>query len=106
MEHIMDTHKPALQVQLVSSLANTLKNLKRSHKVLMQLPHSCKMQIASAHQHSVPHSMLLVPVVSIKVPLLVLSGLLKVGPGFLQQGLYVLNEVSGTSLVVSLHHHI
>ena len=50
--------------------------------------------------------MLLVPVVSIKVPLLVLPGLLKVGPGSLQQGLHVLNEVSGTSLVVSLHHHI
>ena len=34
MECVMDTHKPALQVQLVSSLANTLKDLKRSHKAL------------------------------------------------------------------------
>ena len=72
----------------------------------MQLPHSCQMQIASAQQHPVPHSMLLVPVVLIKVPLLVLPGSLEMGPGSLQQGLHVLNEVSGTSLVIGLHHHI
>ena len=48
MEYIVDTHKPSLQVNLVSTLPNTLKDLEGSHKVLAQLPHSCKVQVASA----------------------------------------------------------
>ena len=48
VEHVVDTHKPSLQVQLVSSLPNTLKDFEGSHKVLAQLPHSCKVKVASA----------------------------------------------------------
>ena len=74
MEHVMDTHKPVLQIQLVISLANTLKDLEKSRKAVVQLPYRCQIQIASAQQYPVPHITLLVPVVSIIVPLLVLPG--------------------------------
>ena len=35
MEDVMYTHKPSLQIKLVGTLANTLKNLEGSHLVLV-----------------------------------------------------------------------
>ena len=34
MEHIMYTSKPALQIQLIGTLTNTLKDFEWSHKAL------------------------------------------------------------------------
>ena len=46
VEYIMYTSKPALQIQLVGTLTNTLKDFEWSHKALAQLPDSCQMQVA------------------------------------------------------------
>lgn len=48
MEYVMHTHKPAFQVQLVGTLVNMLKDLVWSHIALVQLPDSCKVQVAGA----------------------------------------------------------
>ena len=46
VEYIMYISKPTLQVQLVGTLTNTLKDFEWSHKALAQLPDSCQMQVA------------------------------------------------------------
>ena len=45
VEYIMNTSKPTLQVQLIGTLANTLKDFEWSHIALAQLPDSCQMQV-------------------------------------------------------------
>ena len=45
VEYIMYTSKPALQIQLIGTLTNTLKDFEWSHKALAQLPDSCQMQV-------------------------------------------------------------
>ena len=80
VEYIMYTSKPALQIQLIGTLTNTLKDFEWSHKALAQLPDSCQMQIACTQQYPVPNSMLLMPVVAIIVRFLVLSRLFQVIP--------------------------
>ena len=50
MEHIMYTSKPALQVQLIGTLNNTLKDFEWSHKALAQLPDSYQMQVTCTQQ--------------------------------------------------------
>ena len=80
MEYIMNTSKPTLQIQLIGTLTNTLKDFEWSHKALAQLLDSCQMQIACAQQYPVPNSMLLMPVVAIIVRFLVLSRLFQVIP--------------------------
>ena len=63
MEYIVYTGKPTLQVQLVGTLTNTLKDFEWSHIALAQLPDSCQMQVTCTQQHPIPNSMLLMPVV-------------------------------------------
>ena len=46
VEYIMNTSKPTLQIQLIGTLTNTLKDFEWSHKALVQLPDSCQMQVA------------------------------------------------------------
>ena len=50
--------------------------------------------------------MLLVPVMTVKVPLLVLLRLQQVSPGSLKQVLDVQDKVSSPSMATSLDHHI
>ena len=64
------------------------------------------MQVAIAQQNSVPNLMLLVPVMTVKVPLLVLLRLQQVSPGSLNQVLDVQDKVSSFSMATSLDHHI
>ena len=45
VEYIVNTGKPTLQVQLVGTLTNTLKDFEWSHKALAQLLDSCQMQV-------------------------------------------------------------
>ena len=45
VEYIMNTSKPTLQVQLMRTLTNTLKDFEWSHIALVQLPDSCQMQV-------------------------------------------------------------
>ena len=45
VEYIVNTGKPNPQVQLVGTLANTLKDFEWSHIALVQLPDSCQMQV-------------------------------------------------------------
>ena len=106
VEYIMDTCKPTLQVQLIGTLTNTLKDLEWSHIALAQLPNSCQMQVSCTQQNPVPSSMLLVPVVAIIIPFLVLSRLLQVIPSTLKQILHVLHKVPSTHMATRLHHHI
>ena len=80
VEYIMYVSKPTLQVQLVGTLTNTLKDFEWSHKALAQLPDSCQMQIACTQQYPVPNSVLLMPVVAIIVRFLILSRLFQVIP--------------------------
>ena len=84
MEYIMNTNKPTLQIHLVITLTNTLKDLEWSHTALVQLPNSCQVQVACTIQYPVPNSMLLVPVVAIIVPFMVLPCLLQVIPSTLK----------------------
>ena len=41
VEYIMDTSKPTLQIQLIGTLTNTLKDLEWSHIMPVQLLNSC-----------------------------------------------------------------
>ena len=106
VEYIMNTSKPTLQVQLIGTLTNTLKDFEWSHKALVQLPDSCQMQIACTQQYPVPNSMLLMPVVAIIVRFLVLSRLFQVIPSTYKQVLHVLHKIPSTHMATSLHHHI
>ena len=45
VEYIMNTSKPALQIQLMDTLTNTLKDFEWSHITLAQLLDSCQMQV-------------------------------------------------------------
>ena len=45
VDYIMNTSKPTLQVQLIGTLANTLKDCEWSHIALAQLLDSCQMQV-------------------------------------------------------------
>ena len=45
VEYIMNTSKPTVQVQLIGTLTNTLKDFEWSHIALVQLPDSCQMQV-------------------------------------------------------------
>ena len=84
VEYIMNTSKPAIQIQLIGTPTNTLKDFEWSHKALVQLPDSCQMQVTCAQQYPVPNSKLLIPVVAIIVPFLVLSCLFQVIPSTLK----------------------
>ena len=106
VEYTMYTSKPTLQVQLVGTLTNMLKDLEWFHIALAQLPDSCQMQITCTQQYPVPNSMLLMPVVAIIVRLLVLSRLLWVIPSMYKQVLHVLHKIPSTHMATSLHHHI
>ena len=106
MKGVMYTHKPSLQITLVGTLVSTLKNLVGSHIALVQLSYSCQVKVASAQEHLVSHSMLLVSVVAVIVVLLVLLGLLKVILSTLQQDLHVLHKVTSTSMAASLGNYI
>ena len=106
VEHVMNTCKAPLQVKLVRSLAHALEDLERAHKLLTKLTYSRQMQVAGAQQHPVPNLMLLVPVMTVKVPLLVLLCLQKVSLGSLKQVLNVQDKVSSPSMATSLDHHI
>ena len=106
VEHIMYTHKPALQVQLVGTLTNTLKDLVRSHIALAQLLDSRQMQVESTQKYPVPNSMLLMPVVAVIVRFLVLPCLLQVIPSTFKQDLHVLHKVPRTNRAASLDNHI
>ena len=64
------------------------------------------MQVAFAQQHPVPNLMLLVPVMTVKVPLLVLLRLQQMSLGSLKQVLDVQDKVSSPSMATSLDHHI
>ena len=101
VKYIMNTSKPTLQIQLVSTLTNALKDFEWSHKALVQFPDSYQIQVACTQQYPVPNSMLLVPVVAIIVALLVLSHLLQVIPST-----HLLHKVTSTNMTTSLHHHI
>ena len=48
VEYIVYTGKPTLQVQLIGTLTNTLKDFEWTHIALVQLPDSCQMQITCA----------------------------------------------------------
>ena len=64
------------------------------------------MQVASAQQHPVPNFMLLVPVMTVKVPLLVLLRLQQVSLGSLKQVLDVKDKVFSSSMATIVDHHI
>ena len=102
----MNASKPTLQIQLIGTLTNTLKDFEWSHIALAQLPNSCQMQVSCTQQHPVPNSMLLMPVVAIIVRFLVLYRFLYVIPSTYKQILHVLHKVPSTSMATSLHHHI
>ena len=106
MEDIMNTCKVSLQVKLVCSLAHALEDLERAHKPLTKLTNSLQMQVAGAQQHPVPNLMLLVPVMTVKIPLLVLLCLQHVSLDSLKQVLNVQDKVSSPSMATSLDHHI
>ena len=106
VEYIMYVGKPTLQVQLVGTLTNTLKDFEWSHKALVQLPDSCQMQVTCTQQYPIPNSVLLMPVVAIIVRFLVLSRLLQVISSTNKQVLHVLHKVPSTHMATSLHHHI
>ena len=76
VKYIVYTGKPTLQVQLIGTLTNTLKDFEWSYKALVQLLDSCQMQVTCTQQHPVPNNMLLMPVVVIIVRFMVLSRLL------------------------------
>ena len=76
VEYIVYTGKPTLQVHLIGTLTNTLKDFEWSNIALAQLPESCQMQVTCIQQHSVPNRMLLMPVVAVIICFLVLSCLL------------------------------
>ena len=48
VEYVMYTNKPTLQIQLIGTLANALKDLEWSHIARVQLFDSCQVQIACA----------------------------------------------------------
>ena len=100
VEHVVNTCKTPLQVKLVSSLAHALEDLERAQKPLMKLTYSHQMQVAGAQQHPVPNLMLLVPVITVKVPLLVLLQLQQVSLFSLMQVLDVQDKVSRSSIAV------
>ena len=106
VEYIVNTSKPALQIQLIGTLTNALKDFEWSHIALVQLPDSCQMQVTCTQQHLVPNSMFLMPVVAIIVRFLVLSHLLQVIPSTYKQILHVLHKIPSTHMATSLHHHI
>ena len=106
MEYMVNTCKASLQVKLVCSLAQALEDLEKAHKPLTKLMYSCQMQVASDQQHPVSNLMLLVPVMTVKVPLLVLVCLQQVSLGSLKQVLDVQDKVSSPSMATSLDHHI
>ena len=106
VEYNMNTSKPILQIQLIGTLTNTLKDFEWSHIVLVQLPDSCQMQFTCTKQPSVPNGMLLMPMVAIIVRLLVLSCLFQVVSGMPKQILHMLRKVPGSHMAASLHHHI
>ena len=106
MEHVVNTCKTPLQVKLVCSLAHTLDDLERAHKPLMKLTYSRQMQATGAQQHPVPNFMLLVPVMTVKIPLLALLRLQHVSLGSLKQVLDMQDEVPSPSMATSLDHHI
>ena len=64
------------------------------------------MQVAGAQQHPVPTLMLLVPVMTFKVPLLVLLRLQQMSLGSLKQVIYVQDKIFSPSMATSLDHHI
>ena len=76
----MNTNKPTLQIQLIGTLYNMMKDLECCHIALAQLFDSCQVQVACVEQYPIPNSILLVPVVAIIVPFLVLPRLLQVMP--------------------------
>ena len=45
VDYIMNTSKPALQIQIIGTLTNTLKDFEWSHIALVQLLDSFQMQI-------------------------------------------------------------
>ena len=106
MEDIVNTCKSSLQVKLVCSLAHALEDLEGAHKPLTKLTYNCKMQVAGAQQHPVPNLILLVPVMTVKVPVLVLLRLQQVRLGSFKQVLDVQDKVFSPSMALSLDHHI
>ena len=106
VEYIVNTSKSILQVQLIGTLTNTLKDFEWSHIAPVQLLDSCQMQVTCTQQHPVPNSMLLMHVVAITILFLVLSRLLQVVPSTYKQILHVLHKDPSTNMANSLHHHI
>ena len=54
VEYIMYTSKPTLQIQLIGTLTNTLKDFEWSHKALVQLPDSRQMKVTYTQQQPSP----------------------------------------------------
>ena len=64
------------------------------------------MQVAGAQQYPFPNLMLLVPVMTVKTPLLILLRLQQMNLDSLKQVLDVQDKVFSPSMATSLDHHI
>ena len=74
MENIVHPLEASTQFQLISSWANSPKDLERTHEPLTQFALTGKVKVPGAQQNHLPNCMLLLPVMCIIKALLVALG--------------------------------